>query len=165
MVHLTINFKLCGRWSCLFGNAYILQWKHEIWVVKVPADKFVQWFLLVWLRLLQMWSENGLWEHRKVKNGSIKHRRTWTFTDVKQQCTAVWRFRSEGSGNVVLFVLSEHLGFPCWLRSGGCAGHPYWGFSIVVSPQTCTASKESVVSVYGDDETPSSVLPRLGWLT
>lgn len=58
-------------------------------------------------------------------------------------------------------TVSAH-GFPCWLRSGGCTGHPYWRFSIVVSPQTYTASKESVVSVYGDDETSSSVLPPLG---
>lgn len=50
-------------------------------------------------------------------------------------------------------------GFPCWLRSWG---HPYWRFSIVVSPQTYPASRESVVCVYGDDETPSCVLPRLG---
>lgn len=35
----------------------------------------------------------------------------WTFTDLKQQYTPASRFRSEASGNVVLFVLTEHVVF------------------------------------------------------
>lgn len=78
-----------------------------MWVVKVPNEELAQWFLLVW-HLLKRWSEIDLWEHRKVKNSSIKSTRTWTFTDVKQQYRPVWRFRFEGKGNAVPFVLSEH---------------------------------------------------------
>lgn len=51
----------------------------------------------------------GSREHREAKNGSIKSGRTWTFTDVKQQYRPVRRFRLEGSGNAVVFVLSEHF--------------------------------------------------------
>lgn len=87
--------------------------------------------------LLQMWDNNtGQFQGSGLKAQEMRFSLCWVST------------------------VSAH-GFPCWLRSGGCTGHPYWRFSIVVSPQTCMASKESVVSVYGDDEASSSVLPRL----
>lgn len=57
---------------------------------------------------LKRWSENDSWEHRKIKIVPFNSTRTRTFTDVKQQYTPVWRFRFEGPGNAVVFVLSEH---------------------------------------------------------
>lgn len=45
---------------------------------------------------------------QESQKGSIWITRTLTFTDVKQQYRPVWRFRFGGSGNAVLFVLSEH---------------------------------------------------------
>lgn len=64
----------------------------------------------------------------------------------------------EGSGRKaqemwLSFCAEWAFGFPCWLKSGGCVGHPYWRFSILVSPQAHSASKESVISVYGLNET------------
>lgn len=90
-------------------DAYNLQWKHEMWVVKVPNDKFVQWFLLVWPHLLERWSEKDSWEHRKVKKMDLLKAQGHGLLQMwKQQYSPVWRFRFEGSGNAVLFVLSEH---------------------------------------------------------
>lgn len=64
----------------------------------------------------------------------------------------------EGSGRKaqemwLSFCAEWAFGFPCWLKSGGCVGHPNRRFSILVSPQAHSASKESVISVYGVNET------------
>lgn len=69
----------------------------------------------------------------------------------------------KGSENV--FLCAEWaFSFPCWFESRVCAGHPCRWFSIFVSFEIRIASKESVISVYGVNETLFSVLRRLDWL-
>lgn len=83
-----------------------------------------------------------LWEHRKVNLLKVQghwllqmwNNNTGQFEGSGLKAQEMW-FSLCWVSNVSVY------GFPCWLRSGGCAGHPYWRFSIVVSPQTYTASK------------------------
>lgn len=62
------------------------------------------------------------------------------------------------------FCAEWALSFPCWFESRVCVGHPCRWFSISVTFDIRIASKESVMSVYGVNETLFSVIRWLDWL-
>lgn len=128
--------------------------------VEIPGGNVLMWFLLVRSCLLKMCSENGWWETQ----GGLKRVPVDTQGHGFLQMWNNNTHQFGGSGNVVPCSAEWALSFPCWLRSGAFTGHPYCCFSIMATPQTCTASRESVLSVYGD-KTPYPTSPRLGWLT
>lgn len=154
--HLTGSLKHCSRWSCFFGDAYF--WRRNPWkrCSKFPVGTLWRGAIGFTKNVQRVWLVGAQGGLRRVPLDTRGHGFSQMWNNNTHQFG--------GSGNVVLRSAEWALGFPCWLRSGAFTGHPYCRFSIVASPQTRTASRESVVSVYGD-ETPSPLLPLLGWLT
>lgn len=143
---------------------HFVVFKHEMCVVNVPGEKFVQWFLLLWLNLPKNWRRD-LMEYRKGKNGFIKSTRTWTLADVEEQYGAVWRFRSESSGNAVLFVLSQHCvrsWFSMLVEEWGLHRPPLLKVFHRGESSDIQRHPKSLSSLFVETMKHSPVLPRLG---
>lgn len=151
-------------WSLGGRVSFALSKKHETCVrwFSLSARWFFCWYgcISCYVDVKRLRKGGGAQEAEKTFN--------WKYKDTDfYRCETTIDAKFEGSGLKVQemwFFLCwastmSAQGFPCWLRGWG---HPYCRFSIVVSPQTYPTSRESVVCVYGDDETPSSALPRWG---